>query len=235
MSLKYGFVKCTVSGGLRLKGTRRKRETQYHLHANLAVPGTEGVWDVAVNVGTSDSDDLLRYRLALDFHHPIVDRLTNAAAGVTDLTDSEALPALDFLRSDLLGETGKWRDSDVMDGSNDREPYRSLVRLLQNAKEKSWTTYVFGRFYVDGTNGIHDIHMNQGSTGGFVHRDGDDRNDHNDIWQDGGVLVDMGPDGWAAYFTAFTQQAVPTDELGNPKGDAHEITDADPGSEEAGA
>jgi uncharacterized protein YukJ len=41
----------------------------------------------------------------------------------------------------------------------------------------------------------------------------------------------MGDAGWAAYFTAFTQQVVPTDALGNPAdGGAHEITDADPGS-----
>jgi uncharacterized protein YukJ len=231
VTLKYGFIKCTVSGGIRIKGTRRKHETQYHLHANLEVPGTEGPWDVAVNVGTSDSDDLLRYRLVLDFHHPLIAQLTAVQPGVTDVTDTDALPALDFLRSDLLAETGKWRDSDVMDGSDDREPYRSLARLLQNANANGWTTYFFGRFYTEGGNGIHDIHMNQGSTGAFLHRSGDDSNDHNDVWQDGAVLVDRGDEGWAAYFTAFTQQAVPTDDLGNPVSNAHEITDDDPGSE----
>ncbi|HEX4446662.1 MAG TPA: hypothetical protein VH044_08000 [Polyangiaceae bacterium] len=38
--------------------------------------------------------------------------------------------------------------------------------------------------HADGTNGIHDIHMNQGSTGSFVHRKNDDRNDHDDVWQE---------------------------------------------------
>ena len=75
---------------------------------------------------------------------------------------------------------------------------------------------MFGRFYSEG-NGIHDTHMNQGSTGAFIHRAGDDCNDHNDIWQDGAVLVDLGQTAsWAAYFAAFDQQLVPTDELGNP-------------------
>jgi hypothetical protein len=45
---------------------------------------------------------------------------------------------------------------------------------------------------------------------------GEDSNDHNDIWQDGAVLVDIGEPEWAAYFSAFNQQLVPTDELGNP-------------------
>ena len=66
-------------------------------------------------------------------------------------------------------------------------------------------------------NGIHDIHMNQGSTQGFIHRPGDDSNDHNDIWQDGALMVDIGEPQWAAYFSAFNQQLVPTDDLGNPK------------------
>lgn len=232
MTLKYGFVKCTVVGGIRIKATREKKETQYHLHANLNVPDANGgaVWDMAVNVGTNDADDLLRYRMALDFHHPIVDTLTAAAPGLTELTDDDAFPALDFLRSNVLSETGKWRDSDVMDGSSDKEPYQSLARLLQTAQQNGAPVYVFGRMYTDGTNGIHDIHMNQGSTGRFVHRQNDDGNDHNDAWQDGGVLVDLGNAGWGAYFTAFTQQLVPTDDLGNPTADAHEISDDDPGT-----
>jgi uncharacterized protein YukJ len=65
--------------------------------------------------------------------------------------------------------------------------------------------------------------MNQGSSGSFLHRQGNDSNDHNDVWQDGGLMVDLGQDGWAAYFAAFEQQAVPTDALGNPISGARTI------------
>jgi uncharacterized protein YukJ len=234
MTLQYGFVKCTIAGSIRIKPSRVGRgETQYHLHANLNVPtgGATATWDVAVNVGTNDSDDLLRYRLVLDFEHPITAMLAAASPGPSDRTGQTALPALDFMRSDVLAGTGKWRDSDVMDGSPDKEPYRSLARLLSNASENRWPVYVFGRFYTGGDLGLHDVHMNQGSTGSFVHVEGNDRNDHNDVWQDGAVLVDMGDAGWAGYFTAFTQQRVPTDALGNADPASHEITDTDPGTE----
>ncbi len=60
------------------------------------------------------------------------------------------------------------------------------------------------------------IHLNQESTQSFIHRPGNDSNDHNDVWQDGAVLVDVGSPEWAAYFSAFNQQLVPTDDLGNP-------------------
>jgi uncharacterized protein YukJ len=220
MTLAYGFVKAKVVSDPVLKGTRRRHETQYHQHVSLLVSGTQ--WDVAINVGTSDSDDLLKYKLVYDFRHSIVETLRNATAGALALTGKTNLPALDFMRSDLLLNTGDWRDSDVMDGSEAPEPVASLGRLLLNARQQDADVYVFGRFYAEG-DGIHDTHMNQGSTGEFIHADGDDSNDHNDIWQDGAVMVDFGQPEWVGYFAAFNQQLVPTDSLGNPTAGAKTI------------
>jgi uncharacterized protein YukJ len=220
MSLSYGFVKSRIVSGPKMKPSRRKNETQYHQHFGLRVDGAK--WDVAVNVGTNDADDLLKYKLVYDFHHPMIETLQKAEAGSQDLTDQTALPALDFFRSDILSDTGKWRDSDVMDGSEFPEPVASLNRLLKRARKEKADVYVFGRFYSEG-DGIHDTHMNQGSTGSFVHRDGDDSNDHNDIWQDGALLIQFGKAEWVAYFAAFDQQLVPTDDLGNPTDDAKPI------------
>jgi len=236
MSLNYGFVKCKVVSDPILKSSRHKQEIQYHLHSTLSVPGPDGTpqnWDSAVNVGTNDADDLLRYRLAYDYHHPILTTLKAAAAGFSDLTGTAVLPALDFMRSDILAETGKWRDSDVMDGSDEPEPAASLKKLLTNANASSADVYIFGRTYTGGDLGIHDVHMNQGSSGSFLNNGRDDHNDHNDVWQDGAVLVDLGQPEWAAYFTAFTQQSVPTDNLGNPGDSSRPIEDSDPGSEAA--
>ena len=213
MTLPYGYVRAKLASGPRLTASHRRHETQYHLHISLQVDGAP--WDVAINVGTNDSDDLLKYKLAFDFRHPIIKTLGGASAGATTLTGTDQLPALDYVRSDLLANTGDWRDSDVMDGSEAPEPVASLKRLLQSAQDNSYDVYVFGRFYDTG-DGIHDTHMNQGSTGEFIHRSDDDHNDHNDVWQDGAVPVDLGQPEWAAYFSAFNQQLVPTDDLGNP-------------------
>jgi uncharacterized protein YukJ len=213
MSLPYGFVKAKIVSEPKLQSSRHRSEIQYHLHVRMLVDGDN--WDVAINVGTNDADDLLKYKLAFDFRHPIIQTLADTDAGSHDLTGQTALPALDFLRSDLLTNTGKWRDSDVMDGSDAVEPSATLGRLLSKAHRETLDVYVFGRFYSEGK-GIHDVHLNQGSTKGFIHRPGDDANDHNDIWQDGAVLVNVNEPEWAAYFAAFNRQLVPTDELGNP-------------------
>jgi uncharacterized protein YukJ len=232
MHLTYGVLKCKIASNPHLKATRRKNETQYHLHSTLAVTSEGGSvvqWESAINVGTNDSDDLLNYKLIHDFHHGVIDQLKALPEGFSDLTGTSALPALDFLRSDLLAETGPWRQSDSMDGSLDVEPVASLLRLLRTARSHQADVWVFGRKYVDG-DGIHDVHMNQGSGGQFLNNGVDNGNDHNDIWQDGGVIVDVGQPEFAAYFTAFTQQLVPTDDLGNPVKGAHGIGTVDDGS-----
>ena len=228
MALNYGFVKCKVISKPVLKSSRHKREIQYHLHATLQVGADH--WDTAVNVGTNDADDLLRYKMVFDYHNPILDSLKAADAGFSDLTGVGDLPAFDFLRSHVLDETGPWRDSDVMDGSADAEPVASLKKLLNRAHSEHADVYIFGRTYTGGDLGIHDVHMNQGSSGGFVNNGVDDHNDHNDLWQDGAVIVDFGQPECAAYFTAFTKQTVPTDDLGNPSPGSHEIENADAGS-----
>jgi len=136
MHLTYGVLKCKVVSDPQLKATRRKHETQYHLHTTLEVTSDDGStlqWDSAINVGTNDADDLLNYKLIFDFHHAIIGRLQAAKSGFLDLTGANASPALDFLRSDLLAETGPWRQSDSMDGSLEVEPVASLLRLLRSA------------------------------------------------------------------------------------------------------
>jgi hypothetical protein len=68
-------------------------------------------WDIAVNVGTNDADDLLRFKLVYDFHHALTQTLTTVQPGAQELTGQAALPALDFMRSDILADTGNWRES----------------------------------------------------------------------------------------------------------------------------
>lgn len=220
MTLRYGYAKAKMTSAPSLKALQLQHEIQYHLHFSAEVDG--GNWDFAVNVGTNDAGDLLKYKIVYGFHHPIKEVLQASPSGSKDLTGTNSIPALDFLRSDILHETSEWRQSDIIDGSEDAEPVAGLRKLLLDAFQNRNDIYVFGRFYREG-NGAHDVHLNQGSRGRFIHRAGDDTNDHNDIWQDGALFVDLKDRGWAAYFAAFNQQLVPTDDLGNPTAGGHTI------------
>jgi hypothetical protein len=235
MALPYGFVKCRIISEPQLQSSQLSNEVQYHLHVKLQVSTGQGgafkTWDTAINVGTNDADDLLKYKIVFDFQHKLIQTLKLAAGGFHDLTNTKALPALDFLRSDVLAQTGGWRDSDVLDGTDFPEPVASLKRLLQRAHAKSADVYVFGRTYKGGDLGIHDVHMNQGSQSAkYLNNGHDDHNDHNDTWQDGAVVVDFGDPQWAGYFTSFTQQLVPTDDLGNPDANSLPISNSGPGN-----
>jgi hypothetical protein len=216
-----------VVGNISMKGTQLRAEVQYHLHADLRVAGEHNLWDTAINVGTSDSDDLLNYRLVPDFHHAgLIALLKAAAPGFHNLTRTNKLPALDFLRSDVLAETGNWRVSDPMDGSPTTQPAAGLKGLLDRAVAQQADVYIFGRTYMTGGSGIHDVHMNQGSRAPHLNAS----KDGNEIWQDGAVLFDFGAPQWVGYFTAFTQQQVPTDDVGDPAPGSHFVRDTDVGS-----
>ena len=76
MPLRYGYAKARIVHGPTLRSKPLGHETQYHQHLSLDVGGE--TWDVAINVGTNDADDLLRYRLVFDFHHAIVAELDAA-------------------------------------------------------------------------------------------------------------------------------------------------------------
>ena len=75
---------------------------------------------------------------------------------------------------------------------------------LQAAINRNATVYLFGEPYND-MQGIHDVHMNQGSKGRFQGSNG--------IWQDGGIIIYFpDEDRYDAIFLAFASQAVHTDE-----------------------
>jgi hypothetical protein len=143
VTLAYGFVEAKIVSGPVPKGSHRQHETQYHLHFGSLVDDAN--WDVAVNVGTNDADNLLKFKLVYDFRHVIAQTLGGAASGSNVLTGQSSLPALDFLRSDILANTGKWRDSDVMDGTDLPEPAASLKRLLERARGSGIAWFGFER------------------------------------------------------------------------------------------
>jgi hypothetical protein len=79
--------------------------------------------------------------------------------------------------------------------------------------EPSTRDKVFG--FLPG-NGVHDVHMNQGNSGGFRKDDG--------VWQDGGLLIHLPAEQrWIAIFLAFQSQAWHTDDT-----TGHAIDEAPP-------
>ncbi|KAH6975994.1 hypothetical protein BKA56DRAFT_617938 [Ilyonectria sp. MPI-CAGE-AT-0026] len=185
-------------------------------HAQLEFEdGGEMKLRAAINVKSSDSQDSkLVYWLIKDFQHPIRDKLKALTIGWHDmcLGSSHERISLDLLRDSLVNlDTGVLAPHSLPGPNNDVSD--AIELFFQDIERKASTVYVFGeRFFNWDKNeeGVHDVHMNQGSRGGFRKA--------NAINQDGGLILEF-PDGhWEAFLTAFASQTEKTDPRGNPMG-----------------
>jgi uncharacterized protein YukJ len=216
--LKYGVLKGHVAGDPWSQAARHSDDVHFHLHVEVDTGG-RGVFDVAVNVGTNNPDDLLMYTFCDTYVHQICQTLNDLPLGYTALEELSKLPALDFIRSDVIptGRAGLSKNQPVGDDDPENtEPYRTLAALAQGAAAAGSPVYVFGHPYDTGM-GVHDVHMNQGSSGSYTNHSG---GEHNETWEDGAVLIQF-RDRWVALFTAFSGQEMPTDDVtGDPSAGA---------------
>lgn len=193
------------------------RQTPDHGHLTFT-DASGGKFDSAVNVKSQSTDTRLVYWLLRDFDraHPITARLAALPSRFRTLHGPDS-GALDFLRGGLVDvQAGVIL---AHDGSNN-DIIDYLDPILQNAVHARADMFLFGQQYFPEKDGIHDIHMNQGSVDTISPKTGRMTNFSRDngTWQDGGIILSF-PDGhWEAVFLAFASQASVTDDRGQPAG-----------------
>ncbi len=158
----------------------------------------------SINVKSISALSELVFWLIRDFQHPIVDKLRDLKMGFHDIPSQSGGVALDYIRGNLMElRTGSILPHDQPGGRDDIIDY--VMPELEAAINRGATIYLFGEPYKN-KQGIHNIHMNQGSQAGFKKFNG--------VWQDGGVLIYFpDEDRFDAIFLAFASQAVHTDEI----------------------
>ena len=157
----------------------------------------------SINVKSGSELSELVFWLIRDFRHPIVDQLRNLPMGFTTIPDQPGGAALDYIRGNLIElSKGQILPHDLPGPNDDIIDY--IMPEIQSSIDRNATIYLFGEPY-DDLQGIHDIHMNQGSKGRFKK--------YNGIWQDGGLIIHYPEeDRFTALFLAFASQAAHTDE-----------------------
>jgi uncharacterized protein YukJ len=74
---------------------------------------------------------------------------------------------------------------------------------LQDGIDRKATFYVFGSHFSDREDGMHEVHMNQGSLPRY----------ESGVFQDGALFLNFQDDGhWEGVFLAFASQKLPTDD-----------------------
>lgn len=164
-----------------------------------------GTKRASINVKSLSTLSELVYWHIPDLRHPITDALRHLSRGFTPV---ESLPgglALDYIRSNILDfEAGRILPHDEP-GHIANDIIDFVLPELEAAIARRATVYLLGEPYSD-RQGLHDIHMNQGSTERFAK--------YNGPWQDGAVILHYeAEDRFAGLFMAFASQAVHTDEV----------------------
>ncbi|KNG91687.1 hypothetical protein ANOM_000196 [Aspergillus nomiae NRRL 13137] len=196
-------------------GTKDRTSCYDHVSPHLSLffttsDNSQGEGRAAINIKSGDkSDSRLVFWLVKNFENFQNERLRELKPGFHLLEGTmEQAPnglALDYIRGNLFHrETGRLLPHDIPGPDNDI--LDELIPVLDGAVDHDSVIYIFGSHFNTG-NGIHNVHMNQGSPKKWKSDNG--------IYQDGGILLDFG-DHWKGVFIGFASQAVHTDAEGQP-------------------
>ncbi|MGB7440751.1 MAG: DUF2278 family protein [Coleofasciculaceae cyanobacterium] len=216
MSLdRYGVLKCRAVGR-KLEGNEDS-SPHYQVH----VKDNQQDYRLAINVKSVLAPSDLLYLVDDNFQHPITQGLVPLELGFHQLPNQPGNLALDYIRGNLFDvKQMKPLPFDLPGPDNDLNELIDLY-ITRAINSHDAVLYAFGEawgpeskrdkiFKFSPGNGVHDIHMNQGSGSRFKKDNG--------VWQDGGLLIHFpSRNQWVAAFFAFQSQTFHTDDrTGNP-------------------
>jgi uncharacterized protein YukJ len=171
---------------------------------------------VSVNVRSRFRPFDLLYHMDAHFDHPVCASLERLPAGFTRLRHELGDPALDYIRGNLF-DRSRMRplpfDAPGPDNDLNERLDECVARAISDVD--AWL-YAFGEpwksenrrdncFGFRPTNGMHDVHMNQGNDDLFARDDG--------VWQDGALMIHFRLERrWVAFFLAYQSQSWQTSE-----------------------
>ena len=164
-----------------------------HFQLILQNPETGDTYQADINVRSQDGSEVLYY-YSSEYSNPFVNQISNGLQyGYTPLSSVPDSLAVDYLRSSLF-DTSKMEPLGMDSPGND--DLNALIgAVMSKAKASSdAVVYIFGQYFNDSgsqqqidleqgmpSQGIHDIHMNQGNFGTWERDNG--------IYQDGALFV----------------------------------------------
>ena len=203
-----------------LKGKAIKSRMGKDHYQILMQDDNDTKYRVAVNVKSKEFPSEVLYLVSEDFKSENITKLQNLKSGFTEIVHNNPPIALDYYRGKLFNFKDMIPLPPIIPG-DDNDLNEKIEHYIKEAIDNDAIIYAFGQrwgpennkpdkyFKFTPGNGIHDIHMNQGSIGQFAKDNG--------IWQDGGILIHFeNTQKWVGIFLAFQSQTLPTDENGDP-------------------
>src|SRR3954469_19221904 len=207
---KYGVLAGRV--------TERKLASGSSNHYEIHVQAAGEDFRIAVNVQSVDGSEVL-FHVDDAFDHPVTAALAALADGHHLVPMTPDGLAIDYVRAGYVAK------ADMVPlpvtGNDDNDLNDQIDSLVQRAMNSAGARiFAYGSFFKDPPNkkdkyfdfapsqGIHDVHMNQGNDPGHKGDDG--------VWSDGALLFHYpARQQWAAVFLAFQSQSWITDSKGH--------------------
>ena len=186
-----------------------------HPHFHLQIEANGEFHRVAVNVRSMLEPSEMEYLIKLRFGHPITAALSRLAPGIHPVERRPGGLALDYIRLNLVPRDQFLKlPSPSSSGSADLKDILEGIFAGAIADPGCWV-YVYGEpwradavdhiFHFYPSQGLHDVHMNQGNDPCHLEQDG--------TWQDGAVLIEHArQQRWTGLFLKFQLQAWHTDD-----------------------
>ena len=209
---KYGAVKGRV---IDIYGERRDDKSP---HFYVTLSGGQREWRIAINVKSRRWPSEVAFLRLAPFTHSLTWRLEALSEGLTPMNrrGERRSNGLDYLHDNFfrlsemvaLPHHRPGRNNDLID---------ILYHDMAQARAEGWQAVAFGEPFNDrARRGLHNVHMNQGSTGRYWGTNG--------RFQDGALFLQAPEAGWIGYFWAFQSQASRTHtQTGHPVDDAPSI------------
>lgn len=219
---RYGVLVGTVRQGREDPAGSRSPHFEIWVEAGPDSPAAASTdFRAAVNVRSSDGSNLLVYT-ADDFADPTKCHLPSLAAGPRGFQPLSTGPGgdgLDYVRDGLFPLAAMVPEPATGGASSLADLFAGVV--ARAASDPAAVVLVFGDFFADAgadatfgfspEQGIHDVHMMQGSTGRYAAE--------NTPNGDGALFVRFGDGTTFAFFARFDTQATATDPAtGDPIG-----------------
>ncbi|HTJ14191.1 MAG TPA: DUF2278 family protein [Dinghuibacter sp.] len=199
----YGALTGNISA-LMDSAAADKKDPHGKPHYMVEVNVNGALYRAAVNVLSDQNPPNLQFLCVDNYTHAILASIKGFTPGLFTLKSKAGTGALDYVQEDLFD----FDDMTIVDGGTLDS---TLNDRFGRAQTENATVYFLGSCYMDTSadeyfgfkpaNGIHNIHMNQGSTGSFAKENGP--------YQDGGVFIHYpSDDSWTAMFFKFQSQQV---------------------------
>ncbi|PEQ61062.1 YukJ family protein [Bacillus cereus] len=212
-----------------LKGVAIEREEERQdkksPHYQILMIGEENVkYRIAVNAQSLEEQPELLYLVDESFDASAITILPTMDNGFTPIDENNKEIALDYLRSGLFNPSRMQTLPSSLEGENN-DLQDLFNKYIPKAINEEATIYIYGSkfgpekqvdkvFHFKPTNGMHNVHMNQGNEDKPGHKK--DFSGDNGIYHDGGILIQYKDNHWVAIFLAFQSQSWCTDDRGYP-------------------